>query len=440
MVNLRDETVSERILMKLGKTFLILIALFLLLASLTVRPEQAAHASEPAAYEPGQIIVKLASLPLLTILDVNLTYGTNTITSLTNQSKVYLLQVPPGTTAEQLVQNMAGDSRLVYAELNHIHTTPEDSSTNRTYGWGESSDPGPYTQPGDWAAAHSISQGNGVIVAVLDSGVQWDHPAFANRLDPLSFDFIDGDIWPDEEADGVDNDGDGLVDESYGHGTHVAGIVHLAAPDSLLMILRVLDSDGRGNDFRTADAILYAAMNGAQVINLSLGTSAPSITLREAVKQAAEMGVVVVAAAGNMDNSEPQYPAAELCALAVTSTDHEGYKSDFATYGSWVDVAAVGENIYSTFPGSQYAWWSGTSMSTPFVSGQAALLLGRVSSLSLNQIGVLIGGTADSLDTLNPGYVGLLGKGQIDIQASLAALTGNGRPPQEGNLFAGCLN
>jgi subtilisin family serine protease len=427
-------------LMKFSKTFLILTVLFLLTAVITIRPEQAIQAAEPAAYEPGQVIVKLASSPLLTILDINLTYGTSTITSLTGLNKVYLLQAPPGITAGQLVQLMAGDTRLVYAELNHIHTTPEDSSTNRTYGWGESADPGPYTQNGDWAAAQAISQGEGVIVAVLDSGIQWDHPAFANRLDPFSFDFIDGDTWPNEEADGLDNDDDGLIDESYGHGTHVAGIVHLAAPASQLMILRVLDTDGRGNDFRTADAILYAAAHDAQVINLSLGTSVPSITLREAVKQAAEMGVVVVAAAGNMDNSDPQYPAAELCTLAVTSADSEGYKSDFASYGSWIDVVAIGENIYSTFPENNYAWWSGTSMSTPFVSGQAALLLGHSANLSLNQIGRLIGGTADSLDALNPAYAGLLGKGQIDVLSSLNALTNNGRPPQGGNLFAGCLD
>ena len=94
----------------------------------------------------------------------------------------------------------------------------------------------------------------------------------ANSLDVLGYDFVDNDLAPDEEANGLDDDGDGRVDELYGHGTHVAGIVHLVAPDARLLPLRVLNSDGRGNNFRTASAIVYATHRGADAINLSLGT------------------------------------------------------------------------------------------------------------------------------------------------------------------------
>ena len=144
---------------------------------------------------------------------------------------------------------------------------------------------------------------------------------------------------------------DGRVDELYGHGTHVAGILHLVAPDARLLPLRVLNSDGRGNNFRTASAIVYAAHRGADAINLSLGTSEQSMLLREAVNEAAQLGVVIVAAAGNLNTDAKQYPAAEACAIAVTSVNAQERKSSFANYGDWIGVAAPGENIYQRVPG-----------------------------------------------------------------------------------------
>jgi subtilisin family serine protease len=228
------------------------------------------------------------------------------------------------------------------------------------------------------------------------------------------------------------------VDELYGHGTHVTGIVHLVAPEARLLSLRVLNSDGRGNNFRTASAISYATHHGADAINLSLGTPSASVLLRDVVNEAAGLGVVVVAAAGNLNTIAPQYPAAEACAIAVTSVNAKDKKSSFANYGDWIGVAAPGENIYSAFPVDGYAWWTGTSMATPFVAGQAALLQSVDRQLTLDEVGRLIGGTARSLDKRNPIYAGLLGEGRIDILASLELLVANTWPTPERNLFAGC--
>jgi thermitase len=180
------------------------------------------------------------------------------------------------------------------------------------------------------------------------------------------------------------------------------------APDAVFV--RVLNSDGRGNNFRTASAIVYAAHRGADAINLSLGTPNQSVLLREVVGEAAQLGVVVVGAAGNLNTYAKQYPAAEACAIAVTSVNARDKKSSFANYGDWIGVAAPGENIYSTFPVDGYAWWSGTSMATPFVAGQAALLRSANPQLTLDEVGLLIGGTADSLDNANPAYRGGLGR------------------------------
>jgi subtilisin family serine protease len=287
-------------------------------------------------------------------------------------------------------------------------------------------------------AAHDLSRGEGTLVAVLDTGVQSNHPVLTNSIEVLGYDFVDNDLAPDEEANGLDDDGDGRVDELYGHGTHVAGIVYLVAPDARLLPLRVLNSDGRGNNFRTASAIVYATRRGADAINLSLGTPHPSALLREVVGEAAQIGVVVVAAAGNLNTDAKQYPAAEDCAIAVTSVNARDKRSSFANYGDWIGVAAPGENIYSTFPVDGYAWWSGTSMATPFVAGQAALLRGANPQLTLDEVGLLIGGTSDSLDKRNPAYRGQLGEGRIDLFASLESLVADTWPTPEHNVLAGC--
>ena len=393
-------------------------------------------------YEPGQIVVRLAPSAGSDLLGINQTYGTITLASLPNHSDIFLLQAPLGTNAEKLVQVMGGDVRLLYAELNYINESPEDGSTDRIYGWGgtESSTMQSQSSAGSMQleAAHALSRGEGTLIAILDTGVQPDHPALSDSLDVLGYDFVDDDFAPVDEANGLDDDGDGRVDELYGHGSHVAGIVHLVAPAARILPLRVLNSDGRGNNFRTASAIVYAAHRGADAINLSLGTPHQSALLRDAVSEAARLGVVVVGAAGNLNEAAKQYPAAEACVIAVTSVNDKDKKSSFANYGDWIGVAAPGENIYSAFPVDAYAWWSGTSMATPFVTGQAALLRSADPQLTLDEAGLLIGGTAFPLDQRNPSYSGRLGEGRIDLVAGLESLAANSWPATEYNLFAGC--
>lgn len=419
-----------------------LLTTLILAAFLTASPFRSAVRAATPDYEPGQIVVKLAPLPGNNILGINRTYGTTTLASLPDHSDIFLLQAPLVVDARQLVQVMQNDVRLIYAELNYINESTEDGGTNRTYGWGgfdsstmQSQDSAKTMQ---LEKAHNLSRGGGTLVAILDTGVQSDHPAFSNSLDPLGYDFVDNDLAPTDEANGLDDDGDGRVDELYGHGTHVTGIVHLVAPEARLLPLRVLNSDGRGNNFRTASAIVYAAHRGAEAINLSLGTPNQSALLRDVVSEAAGLGVIVVAAAGNLNTDAKQYPAAEACAIAITSVSANDKKSSFANYGDWIGVAAPGENIYSAFPVNGYAWWTGTSMATPFVAGQAALLQSADRQLTLDEVGRLIGGTARSLDRKNPAYLGLLGEGRVDILASLESLIAHTWPTPERNLFAGC--
>ena len=415
------------------------IILLVFLAASSFR--SSAYAATPN-YEPGQIVIKLTPSSVNDLLRINQTYGTITLSFLPEHPDIVLLKAPLGVNVETLVQVMMSDVRLLYAELNYINESTEDGSTDRIYGWGgldsstmRSQDSAKTMQ---LEGSHNLSRGAGTLVAILDTGVQSNHPALSNSLELLGYDFVDNDLAPTDEANGLDDDGDGRIDELYGHGTHIAGIVNLVAPEARLLPLRVLNSDGRGNTFRTASAIMYAAHRGADAINLSLGTPNQSVLLREAVSEAARLGVVVIAAAGNLNAETPQYPAAEACAIAVTSVNAYDKKSSFSNYGDWIGVAAPGEDIYSAFPVDGHAWWSGTSMATPFVAGQAALLRGANPQLTLDEVGLLIGGTTDPLDRTNPLYRGRLGEGRINLLASLESLTSASWPTAEHDLFADC--
>jgi len=242
------------------------------------------------------------------------------------------------------------------------------------------------------------------------------------------YDFVDNDKNPSDRPVGKDADCDGEKDEMVGHGTHVAGIVDITAPAAKIMPLRVLDTEGYGDVFTIAKAVYFAEQNSADVINLSLGSPSRSKLLQEVIEDATANGVVVAAAAGNSNSSVPHYPAAGdgLVAsadglVAVTSVNMYEQKSDFANYGSWVDIAAPGEGIRSAFPVSKYAYWSGTSMATPFVSGQAALIHAVYGSLDPVGVEDKIRSSARSLVATDPVYAAMLGAGRADVCNSLSA-------------------
>ena len=423
-------------MLKLRRFVVFISSLFLLLGVNEMRLGSVQAVDLPG-YEPGQVVVRL--VPGGDIGEINQLYGTVVLDTIPGQPEIFLLQAPPGANLLELVLLLADDPQLLYAELNYLTADPESGSTNRIYGWGDSTTFKSQNANSklNLEAAHGYSGGAGALVAVLDTGIQADHPEFVGLISPLGFDFVDGDPDPSEEANGLDDDLDGQVDEGYGHGTHVAGITHLVAPDATLLPLRVLNSDSRGNTFKTAAAVFYAAANGADVINLSLGSPERSLLLSEAVAEAAGLGAVVVAAAGNTDSAVEQYPAAENCALAITSvrTDNKK-KSSFAAYGEWVSLAAPGDKITSTYPVDGYAATSGTSMATPFVAGQVALLRGLDPELALNEIGQLLGGTVEPVNDFF--YPGMLGEGLIDILASLEALVSGFEADPGSNVFAEC--
>lgn len=442
--------------MSRGQLLIVGIGIYLALFLLAQRaPVTSAFAQESTApYESSQVVVKLN--PGATIAEVNGAYGTSTIRALLNSAGIYLLQTPVGMDAGQLKQRMESDLRLAYVDYNYIGFAPEALASG-IFGWPEG-EPDPrqlyewewggsdyaryYHQPAvqrtNLAIAQAVATGAGATVAVLDTGIDLNHPVLSGSLTTARYDFIDDDGTPEDTFNYVDDDGDGFVDEAAGHGTHVAGIVHLIAPEARLMPLRVLDSDGQGNIFIVSEAILYAVAHGADVVNLSLGTAQPSTLLQDVVAEAAARGVVVVGAAGNLNADVPQFPAAAACALAVTAVNPGLVKSTYASYGRWVDLAAPGDRIYSTYPDSGFAWWKGTSMAAAFVAGQSALIRGTDPDLSPEDVGILISNTAKSVDKQNPQYRGLLGAGQVDIGRSLNNLANGHWPAASLNPLQAC--
>jgi subtilisin family serine protease len=172
--------------------------------------------------------------------------------------------------------------------------------------------------------------------------------------------------------------------EAFGHGTMVAGVLHLVAPHAKILPLKAFRPDGTGNLSDIIHAIYYASQHGATVVNMSFDLSGPSQALSQAVSYASQAGVILVAAAGNESTSARVYPAAfNGHVVGIASTTDWDTRSSFSNYGTAdVWIAAPGENIISTFPGGTYASASGTSFSSPLVAGTAALLLNAKPSLN----------------------------------------------------------
>jgi len=330
--------------------------------------------------------------------------------------------------------SLSSDPNVIWAEVNFTNAIPKDPEGNpyRSWKWGGTDASGYSNQSAfnqvNLAPAQSQYKGDGIIVAILDTGIDLAHPAFSGKLVPASAmrDMISDDAIPQDgpepgQAPGV----------AQGHGTHVSGIVAHIAPNAKIMPIRVLDANGRGNTFVLAYAIDWAVQHGADVINLSLGTDAESTVLSNSISSAIAQGVVVVAAAGNNNFSIPQYPAAYAGVLGVTAVDEHALKATFANFGaSWVDLAAPGVGITSTVPaetGVLYASWSGTSMATPFASGAAALARQKLPNDSAAQIGEILIAAGDDIDLLNPSYGNQLGR-QLDIGAALGAALVEGPP------------
>jgi len=255
--------------------------------------------------------------------------------------------------------------------------------------------------------------GEGVVVALLDTGVDTEHPDLAANL-------MDGRNFVDDNDNVTDVDG---------HGTMVCGIVAAIANNSIgvagvapkvtIMPLKVISESG--GDLRDIDlAIKYAADHGAHVIGMSLGGnfSKGLLVMEAAVNYAYQRGCVLVAAAGNDNSSEPFYPAAFDNVIAVSAIDEADEKASFSNYGDYIDFCAPGVNIVSTINGGTYASGNGTSFAAPFVTGVVAIMLSKYPALSNENIVETL--RAQAVDLGETGWDPFFGWGLVDASAAVS--------------------
>lgn len=272
-----------------------------------------------------------------------------------------------GKKTQALLAAMEKSGLFALAEPDYVATinwTPNDPSFGSQWG------PKKVSAQTAWDVTKGSSS---VIIAVVDTGVDLDHPDLASKV-------LTGNDW-----DFVNNDS--TAQDDNGHGTHVAGIAAAATnnatgiagmcPNCMILPVKVLNAAGSGSYSAIANGVRYAADQGAKVINLSLGGTAGDTTLKSAIDYANGKGVLVACAAGNTGNTTINYPAYYTSCVAVASTDSNDNRSSFSTYGSWVDTSAPGTSIYATYWNNTYATLNGTSMATPHVAGLAGLLFSQ---------------------------------------------------------------
>lgn len=332
--------------------------------------------------------------------------------SIKTESKIKNLEV---LDIKEKAEEYSKREDVLYAEPNYIyHTfwTPNDEYYSLQW----------HLKKISSEESWNLTKGNeSVVIAIIDTGVEWNHSD------------LEDNIWnnTDETINGYDDDGNGYIDDIigydfvdvqdesecsslnedcnetdsnpidlYGHGTHCAGIaaaktnnsigISGICPNCKIMVLRAGYRDilGRGS-LQTPSiiqAINYSIDNGADIISMSFGATSSSSGIEEVLQDAYDAGIILVAAAGNENTNTLTYPAAYDNVLSVGATNASDLKSNFSNYGSWVDIAAPGSNITSSYLNNGYASADGTSMSTPLVAGSIGLIKSLLPEKTQNEI------------------------------------------------------
>jgi subtilisin family serine protease len=433
-------------------------------------------AAQDIQHEPGRIIVKfctavgkvkaqerdgLVSVGIPSLDQRMKQYGVNSIGQLfphksSQLGLIYQFEFDPRYDARVVADDFAGDDHLLYAEPRYIHRpceAPNDFFYMDGTQWYLDQVHGPQA----WDITHGDSL---VVIGVVDTGVDWDHPDLFGNIWVNPGEDLNGDgRITAVDINGVDDDGNGYVDDFYGwdfgggggypdnnpmespgpfgsHGTHCAGTAAAVTDNELgvagmawncsIVVVKV-SRDGEDFIRHGYEGIQYAADNGADVISISWGRAggSPAQWEQEIIDSAFARGAIVVAAAGNDPGTAPPdtcplyYPAWYNHVTAVAATDINDQVPGWSFYGSWVDVSAPGVGIYSTFWNDTYHMRSGTSMACPLVAGVAALIKSLEPEMNSDQFEARMRMTSDDIDGLNPGYEGWLGGGRLNAYRAL---------------------
>jgi serine protease len=355
---------------------------------------------------------------------------------------LYRVNLPASVSVESAVAALRSQPGIAIAQPDYrvsIATTPNDPAFGSLWGLDNTGQSGG-TANADIGApeAWNTSTGTGhTIVAVIDTGVDYNHPD------------LKANMWKNSReipGNGIDDDGNGYRDDVYGydfanndsnpmddngHGTHVSGTIGAVGDNGVgvagidwhtkIMALKFLDSSGSGYLSNAVRALNYAVANGAKVVNNSYGGGGYDAAMQTAINNARTHGVIVVAAAGNdgtNNDSNPVYPAnySGDNLIAVAATDRNDRIASFSNYGrTTVDIAAPGVAIYSTLPNGQYGTYSGTSMATPHVVGAIALVWDAHPDWTYHQVIDAVLNTADRVSSLS----GKVASGRLDVAKAI---------------------
>jgi hypothetical protein len=339
--------------------------------------------------------------------------------------QVVLVETTDPVAAQRAATELAGQPGVWYVEPNYrlrLFDSPGERTPNDfEFGaqWALRNSGQQAGQPGnDIRAAEAwavIREAPGVPVAVIDTGIDYYHP----DLEP--------NVWvnPGEiPGNGLDDDGNGYIDDVHGydfvsqdsdpmddhsHGSHVAGIIGAAGDNRIgvagvcwqvpLMAIKAFDDKGEASVASVVEALRYAADNGARIINASWGHTDRSRTLHDAVAEAWEAGLLIVAAAGNERSDVAPFPAAFEPAVTVAALNPKAGRAMFSNFGAFVDLAAPGEAVLSPTPNARYDLFSGTSMAAPHVSGVAALIWARHPEYTNIEVANILRNSVEELST-----------------------------------------
>ncbi|MGM9992410.1 MAG: S8 family peptidase [Candidatus Bruticola sp.] len=421
------------------------------LAASSTKAAQLEQDLEP--HVPGQVIVKTKGTLMQSTSNIAQKYGAVVLEKFNNKASIFKgmqgemlhMQLPEGMTTAQALAVMQEDPEIEYAVPNSIYTledeVPSEAGTtsaklSTSEGkvpndldsklWGLKNDGQDGGTPGvdigatqAWQKTTGLPNGQGPIIAVIDTGVDYNHPDLVNN------------IWtnPGEiPGNGIDDDGNGVVDDVHGynafsdngdpmdvhsHGTHCAGTIAAEGNNgqgvvgvnwqATVMPVKIFDDNGRTNAAAIIRGINYASNNGARITSNSWGGGEANLAIRDAF--AHSKALHIMAAGNSADNNDqvPHYPGSYPLhnSITVAATDRNDKLAKFSCYGKEsVHIAAPGKDIYSTVPGGGYASKSGTSMATPHVSGAAGLLLAMDPTMSNDELKTRLLEGSDKIDGL----------------------------------------
>ncbi|MCA0445958.1 MAG: S8 family peptidase [Bacteroidetes bacterium] len=409
--------------------------------------------------------------------------------------RIFIYSLPPGSNSGELASKLNSFKEIEYAEPVFFAKTTDVSPGMQVFPGSISTTPNdplipnlhPLTQVGAFNAWDVQKGDSNVVLAIIDTGVDWDHEDLAgsiwNNPGETGLDLSD----KDKRTNGVDDDGNGKIDDFMGwdfvetssnaaagedkdiednnpmdfngHGSHVAGIaggqtdngVGIASLSWGVKILPIrigyhtADGQGSSNSLFQSRAFIYAADMGADALNMSFTNGGKLI--EDAGRYATEKGTLVIISAGNDDNDNPSELDVHPWAISVSSVAKTDKKAYYSSYGSWVKISAPGgdqsssnlNGFLSTVPypsslygNKKYEYFQGTSMASPFVASLAGLIKSKFPDITLIELAERIKQSADNIDALNPGYKGKLGAGRIN---AFKALTLTGLEPAKPKIY-----